>query len=296
MMDGNLLLSTIKSDPLAYELLTRYHQAQLTNSTFRLSEPWMALAELRLLSLDIAVNPDGWDGLTDISQQGRQDCGRWMRSARPFLWRNDVYLVAQEMPLPEHIVSKPDAPFPLMWFSWECDAAVVGHNIDTVKGCFVDITDLSLNIVTVRTLEDAKKTQLMLDQIPYGTRWSHDSPGASGRGVILKLLAFLNSHCVVTTEHRAPRQVIRRAGRAGIPTRPADKLPVYVIQLRTPEGQKRTDSDAPPREFKHRFWVRGHIRAQWLPSLKQHKLIYIEPFIKGPAEAPFAQQVYDVCR
>ena len=39
-------------------------------------------------------------------------------------------------------------------------------------------------------------------------------------------------------------------------------------------------------EYKYQWTVAGHIRSQWYPSTQEHKMIYIEPYLKGPEDAP----------
>jgi hypothetical protein len=56
------------------------------------------------------------------------------------------------------------------------------------------------------------------------------------------------------------------------------------------------DRHEPGRVYTHRWLVRGHHRAQWYPSLKAHKVVWIAPYIKGPADAPLKMPVYVVKR
>lgn len=61
---------------------------------------------------------------------------------------------------------------------------------------------------------------------------------------------------------------------------------VQVLTLRrarhaTYEGEERDV------EWSHRWYVHGHWRNQWYPSLKQHCQIWIDGYIKGPDNKPF---------
>lgn len=59
-----------------------------------------------------------------------------------------------------------------------------------------------------------------------------------------------------------------------------------VVTLRRPHN--RTDrSKGKFAERDHRWAVTGHWRKQWYASTQTHRLIWIEPYIKGPAGAPF---------
>lgn len=47
-----------------------------------------------------------------------------------------------------------------------------------------------------------------------------------------------------------------------------------------------TPPGADSREWRHRWVVRGHWRNHWYPSLKDHRPVWISPYLKGPADAP----------
>lgn len=59
---------------------------------------------------------------------------------------------------------------------------------------------------------------------------------------------------------------------------------IEIVNLRLPE--KKENPDAEGRELTIRFYVKGHLRRQWRPSTKDHKLIWIEEHIRGPENAP----------
>lgn len=60
--------------------------------------------------------------------------------------------------------------------------------------------------------------------------------------------------------------------------------PVSVIHWR--KRMQTDDKGERQYELQHRFVVRGHWRRQWYPSEQRHKNIYIQPFLKGPDNAP----------
>ena len=134
--------------------------------------------------------------------------------------------------------------------------------------------------------------------IEFGREWPDGYPNEIDRrnvGSFLRFFAFLNSKCTESVTHRIPRAMIRRGLRSDSPFNHADEQ-VHVINLRAVDAPDHNGSSEEQRTYRNRFWVRGHIRAQWYPSLKGHRLIYVSPFVKGPADAPFAAQIYDVCR
>lgn len=88
---------------------------------------------------------------------------------------------------------------------------------------------------------------------------------------------------------RPDRASLRRLKRAGDPSDPA----VRVISLRTPEPNGSQEQGA--REYRHQWMVRGHWRKQWYPSIEDHRPIWIDPYLKGPDDAPMlgGEKVYD---
>lgn len=72
---------------------------------------------------------------------------------------------------------------------------------------------------------------------------------------------------------------------------------IEIINLRLPE--KKEDSDSEGRKLTICFYVKGHLRRQWRPSTKDHKLIWIKEHIRGPKDAPLKPKptkVYKVTR
>lgn len=94
------------------------------------------------------------------------------------------------------------------------------------------------------------------------------------------LQGFMELEVVQRESAKLPRQAVRSAMRAGTP------LPkVIVVRLRRVYQEKGTgESDV---QWQHRWMVRGHWRRQWYGKTREHKMIYIAPFIKGPEGKPF---------
>jgi hypothetical protein len=72
---------------------------------------------------------------------------------------------------------------------------------------------------------------------------------------------------------------------------------IEIVNLRLPKKKDNPDSEG--RELSIRFYVKGHLRRQWRPSTKDHKLIWIEEHIRGPEDAPLKPKptkVYKVTR
>lgn len=94
------------------------------------------------------------------------------------------------------------------------------------------------------------------------------------------LQRFMELEIVQREAGKLPRQARRAAERAGKP------LPkVIVVRLRRVYQESQAGESEV--EWQHRWMVRGHWRRQWYARTKEHKLIYIAPFIKGPEGKPF---------
>lgn len=105
----------------------------------------------------------------------------------------------------------------------------------------------------------------------------------------LKLLRFAASPYLIVKRCRVQRATIRRT---------RDKFPVAsegvgVILLRRAMYQYSSgeDREGEPVNWSCQWWVSGHWRRQWYPTSQTHKLVYITPYIKGPADKPLKEAV-----
>ena len=88
------------------------------------------------------------------------------------------------------------------------------------------------------------------------------------------------SRQIVPTKAPLPRQLRRDRKRH---YRTED---VTVITLRRQRHPDHPDHEVGEVDWKWQWVVRGHWRNQWYPSIKQHRQIWIMPFMKGPEDAP----------
>jgi len=95
-----------------------------------------------------------------------------------------------------------------------------------------------------------------------------------------RVLSFSDGH----VERHRRKQLTREHK---LQTPPGD---VKVIQLRRLDVQSGPRGPAPagvdPIEWSCRWVVNGHWRNQYYPGVAEHRLIYILPFVKGPADKP----------
>lgn len=92
---------------------------------------------------------------------------------------------------------------------------------------------------------------------------------------------------MTTTTPQSPGQPsdVRRYRRAGI-VDPA--APVSVVRLRRPSAAALGNGvGRAGGRMSVRAWTRGHWRNQWYSSVQLHRHIWVDPFIRGPEDAPF---------
>jgi len=88
------------------------------------------------------------------------------------------------------------------------------------------------------------------------------------------------SRQIVPTKAPLPRQ-LRRDRR-----RHYRSEEVTVITLPRQRHPDHPDHEPGEVEWKWQWVVRGHWRNQWYPSIKQHRQIWVMPYMKGPEDAP----------
>lgn len=92
--------------------------------------------------------------------------------------------------------------------------------------------------------------------------------------------ALWNARATESTTPTHDRATRRRLERAGLPTEP-----VRVVSVRRPTGAGGSTS-TDRRDWSHRWVVSGHWRRQWYPAAGVHRTIWIDPYVKGPDDAP----------
>lgn len=93
---------------------------------------------------------------------------------------------------------------------------------------------------------------------------------------------------------RASKPFRRRWEKAGL-----DERKITVIRLRRPKTEPEPDAEPRSVDWQSRWVVRGFWRNQWFPSLSIHRQVWINPYIKGPADRPLVirkMRVFDWSR
>jgi hypothetical protein len=146
---------------------------------------------------------------------------------------------------------------------------------------------------------DTRTTMLMINFMRYGGVWPNDYNNDPELGLLLKRCAFLTSPFVVTARQRMTHTARRQLERDHGVTREAVNEPqAHVVTLRRLKFKAAQKLAGEPKdvEWKHHWWVSSFYRAQWYPSEKAHKVIWIAPHLKGDLSKPLLEKVYAVTR
>ena len=237
--------------------------------------------------------------------------GSWMLAAQPYLWRDDLRIAAQQGDLPPHVIGRDLLPHPVMWWSWEAGAEVLGAVDGALEGfppgaelmsdgVLIIDEGTGMSVVTMGAVQTAREEFLAFfinsGGIRYGRRFPQDIPAYArpATAALLGMFSFLASSYV----EQEPQRPDRAARRAAKRENDEDESPeVMVVQLRHAVREAAKKAAAPDEvDWKCRWLVAGHHRAQWYPSTQSHKVIWIAPHVKGPEDMPLKPRVYDVVR
>lgn len=145
---------------------------------------------------------------------------------------------------------------------------------------------------------DGSRTLLMAPRLwRFGTDVlkPDDEPHLNAmKHLMAALLLFCDQKLVAVTRRPHSRQVQRAALRTG------EHMPeTLTITLRRRE-MTRYDGAGEAQDWQFRWAVRGHWRAQFYPSDKTHRPVWVQPYIKGPDDKPLkaraAGVLFDVAR
>jgi hypothetical protein len=106
-----------------------------------------------------------------------------------------------------------------------------------------------------------------------------DDEASIGR-TLLTTWTLMQQTISASTPAHADRAESRRSARGGLP---AD---LVIIHLRRLHHEDQLGDEGVAVDWSHRWLVDGHWRNQWLPSRGCHRLQWINPHIKGPADKP----------
>jgi hypothetical protein len=294
-------------------IVQRYHaRCAAAGDRFRLTRPADALGERETVYLSLMLNPTAYRPLyrlpdeapDDLSEEAKHAalCLRFafeVKEAEIFLWRHEPREGALGASLPDHIFGPEGWPYPTMWWTLETNLVQSGQTMELTSILLTQMPGGVQETLFLAEGEDTRSQTLAITcrYHPYGSEVSENSdvPGNRDWCSVLKMLAFLNSDYIAKDPVRMDRCERRELIRAGLEEE-AEQT-VRVVTLRQPKKSPAEGEDGESgRDWAARWWVRGHIRKQWCPSTKSHKVIWIAPYLKGPEDKPIAHRVYAVVR
>jgi len=285
-------------DPTLVRYARRFRKRLAQGKSSRLpSTPLNVVGELRAFQQMIAAGEVSFLR-TNLPEVGptpvRFDVVAALDHAVPYIWTADVCATLRAAPpLKEHVIDgasfgQHNAMYwdnPGSWILEAENGQEVSWNATMIKR----YSDGMLRFVLLAA-DSKHQGWISVQDFPPGDRYEPSS-GATWLEDLLKREAFLRSPYVVRRPERVPAPIERKLRGKG-----AGPLPdVSVIDLRRPT----TEGAGEPtgrRYDRHRWWVTGHVRQQWYPSEKAHRLIYVQPHLKGPPDAPLKRSVYRVRR
>jgi len=258
--------------------------------------PADVLGERAFLSLGILVSGVDLDG-EPISQPIAESMRTSIHAAIPFYWANSVDRIISDLPLPRFVVGPNLLPFPRMWVSLEGEFPMHvywrGEGIDApLQAVLIEQSRLGYAFLELAVQPGSDKITVNTQTLKIGDRYPEDVTLKGAIELFLKFLAFANSPYTEIQKLRPGRAERRRATKAGAGVEPE----VHVVILRARHQLSVPASETGSRHWQHRWWVRGHFRAQWYPSTQSHNVIWVAPYIKGPDEMPVKAAVYAVVR
>lgn len=245
-----------------------------------------------------------------------------LRRAVPFYWSAACVGLAGSYNLPKHVVAEQSTLLPFSTMFWIMD----GGQVAIISGHAQSIADgspMHLDPVfrPVGKVDGDGLKQMGVGQVHVLWGWfSRDNDWEGGWGPleiwptglsfpdqyeehgyrserigsVLAMLSFAQSRWVNLRRAKARSEASssRLAKRHVVVEEPE----IIVVSLRAPVPDVRPSEAGSAVQWRHRWLVRGHHRAQWYPSLGAHKVVWIAPHLKGPAEAPLKPQIYAVVR
>lgn len=242
----------------------------------------------------------GQDAEAPTRDQWTDDVLSSLLLSRPYLWRTsviDLIKTAPEHPPVE--ITRELLPYPVMFWSYETGMGTIdgqsGHEMGTSD--WMMLRHIPQGIMLYVHLETPERPYFVAaGSWKYGDHFPGDITNIPSRRAVnrvLSMLAFLNSPYVEATDQQVPRHFRRQTEQRASAT-PAR---MTVVSLRRATERAVRAYESASREWRHRWWVSGHFRQQpYGPGRHQVRTVWIAPYLKGPADMPVLEKVYDVKR
>lgn len=280
-------------------LLHRFMTANIKHQrACPLTEPWMALAERDVMGLLLSMPNSYWqlyDTTPTLARYGLTYLAHQYSQAHTYLWSSTVLKAINACPLPSHVLSTGLTPFPTTYHAFENALEVVSPE-DTAyeaDGYLISPIDngSQLWLPCSTNAIDKPSGTIAVWNLVYGRRYPEDfSQQREALRLPLAMLAMLQTHTTVVTTAKLPRGFRRHPDLSS-----ADAAQtVSVVGLRRDTERAVHAYNAESVAWRHKWWVSGHFRAQWVPSTQSHRTTWIAPYIKGKPDAPMLNHVYTV--
>lgn len=130
-----------------------------------------------------------------------------------------------------------------------------------------------------------------LDVWPYGISFAdaevEEHMGSiDTRRFLVAFFALQGQRLARTERLPTPRHVRRRLERSGTLDPTKEVRTITLRRYREPGVEDRGEDRGGPIEWSHQWIVSGHWRNQWVPSIEDHRLTWIAPYVKGPEDRP----------
>lgn len=265
-----------------------------------LSESWMALGERDAMASSLSATPCPWT-MSGVKPGVLPFLTTFLAlqylEAHTYLWSSAILEAIAACPLPPHVLSQGLAPFPTTYHAFEnaCPVTKVDEHVEHLADGYLLTPSLNGSLLwlpcSAKTQQGIATDIATLD-LRYGQRYPEDfsSEQQAGLHLPLAMLAMLQTHTTVVTETRLPRGFRRHADFSATDAAQT----VSVVRLRRDAEHAVHAYNAESVAWRHKWWVSGHFRAQWMPSTRSHRPTWIAPYLKGDPALPMLDHVYTV--
>lgn len=226
---------------------------------------WQAAAYQRLIAY--SIRHGGYDA-SALARVGPEAVADLVLGARCVLWPDRETVLALEAPLPDHVVGAPERPQgPQLWVY----ASDLRADDAVIPAMLIDPYEDGLSVVLL-VVDADESVQLTPTAVRWGTRWPDDVL-EGWRPVlhqVLRMWWYVQSPRVEERELVDDRGLRRRLRRWGIA-----HDAVHVVHY----GGTAAPGGGEPGVRTH--WVAGHYRAQWYPRIDAHRVIWVDPYLRG---------------
>lgn len=161
--------------------------------------------------------------------------------------------------------------------------------------CKVDFNNRRFSINTQAPVdldENARKVILPFENRPFEEAGDLDK-FTKIPNICINLINYINSHNTTVIKRTREYNLTRTSSR-GNKTRVHVRQPFYIVTVNDRTVQERLEDPEKSWELEWRIYVRGHDRRYRDESGRIVRTTWIHPHIKGPPDAPWREQRYQV--